>query len=735
MKGLSPWALTAMAQFKNSSLLHAENYGELRFNIFQTKDSIWISVTHKKNLPVYFRACYAPDGLSESPKIRKNKTDYTLKLKTAVGIFKVRISFSQENFTLLKYNCTLTPASEIFIPFWPRDILTTGVKGAVKAMGEVHAAQMGTRSGLLYFSLPERDLRILYFQNLTALSDYADQTGTSLSGVVGGMLPEIGLALPKTEEKPLKAGQEVIISDATIAFKTKNKENQDQAEDYLDLLAEVYLNIPRPDTHYLHWPEILDKGLKDLIENPGCWSMVGGNSYLNAYVSDYQTPPEIMVQLAVLLPLVDYSKWSGKTLEVMDTIKKGLPAFYSQKLKTLVRWHPGAEDKLEGDEEQKMPMVMDSWYLHHPLLNLSRLALDGDKTAEKLFLDSLGFAIKVAHRFKYHWPVFYKMDTLEVIKAETKPGEGGEQDVAGLYAHVMLQAFELTGDKKYLKEAETAAKKLGDVGYKIMYQANNTAFAAGALLRLFKLTGNELYLSLSYRCLASIFENVQLWDCNYGYGKNLPTFFALFPLTDAPYTAAYEEQEVFCALHDYLKHAEGGDILPSVRLLCSEFIRYLVERAPYYYPPMLPSDMLSDEVKTGEVDRKLWIALEDLHDGIEKSGAVGQEVYGAGNAFGILPRHFIRFSDNPFLIFSDCPISGIRKSPGSVIFHLQGDPRLSYRLRITPSESETKMPNIKFFCQSPSVRLTPSKDRNQDLEAFIMGNETVHISWKKRNQQ
>ncbi|WP_316846769.1 hypothetical protein [Pedobacter psychrodurus] len=56
---------------------------------------------------------------------------------------------------------------------------------------------------------------------------------------------------------------------------------------------------------------------------------------------------------------------------------------------------------------------------------------------------------------------------------------------------LLLRAFEFTGDKKYLKEAETAAKKLGDVGYKIMYQANNTAFAAGALLRLFKLTNRR----------------------------------------------------------------------------------------------------------------------------------------------------------------------------------------------------------------------------------------------------
>ena len=39
------------------------------------------------------------------------------------------------------------------------------------------------------------------------------------------------------------------------------------------------------------------------------------------------------------------------------------------------------------------------------------------------------------------------LKTLEIIKAETKPGEGGEHDVAGLYAHVMLQAWKLTKQK------------------------------------------------------------------------------------------------------------------------------------------------------------------------------------------------------------------------------------------------------------------------------------------------
>ena len=79
-----------------------------------------------------------------------------------------------------------------------------------------------------------------------------------------------------------------------------------------------------------------------------------------------------------------------------------------------MRWHPAAEDKLKGEEEQKQPMVMDSWYLHHPMLNLSRMALKGDIVAKQLFMDSLDYTIKVARHFKYVWPVFYNMETFKL---------------------------------------------------------------------------------------------------------------------------------------------------------------------------------------------------------------------------------------------------------------------------------------------------------------------------------
>ncbi len=76
---------------------------------------------------------------------------------------------------------------------------------------------------------------------------------------------------------------------------------------------------------------------------------------------------------------------------------------------------------------------MDSWYLHHPLVNLARMVKQGVEEVKEMLMHSVEYAIKVAHHFNYEWPVFYHLDTLEVLKAETEPGKGGEHDVAGIY--------------------------------------------------------------------------------------------------------------------------------------------------------------------------------------------------------------------------------------------------------------------------------------------------------------
>jgi hypothetical protein len=730
MNGISPWQAAASAELSNDNLplLFNKSIGVYTFSVYFSPSGLYIRA-ESPNGDVAFRAAYSPDTKLKVVRKKLTVEGIDISMRSILGTFKTRIEIIAKEYPILKFTTFFVPETDMHIPFWPRDIIFPENKNQDKAMGTVHVKQVGTRSGILHFSLEKKNKgSVFYFQNLTSLQRYNQDTRTSAAETVGGSWPEIGFSLPPTVDYPLKKKTQYTLSDTIIAFDEKTRETESALTDqYLNMLASVYIEIPPRKTNYVHWPDILEKGLHDLTESPGCWCQVEGKHYFNAYVSDYETPPEIMVQLAVLLPLIDFTGWGGQKLPITEKIKAGLGEFYDEKLKTIVRWLPAAQGKLKGEEEQKKPNIMDSWYLHHPLLNLSRLALLGDKKAEKLFLDSLPYAMKVARHFRYNWPVFYKMDSLEVVKAETKEGEGGQHDVAGLYAHILIQAYELTDEKKYLAEAEKAARTLKGKGFKLFYQANNTAFSAGALLRLFKLTGKKIYLELSNLCLANIFQNVRLWDCQYGYGKGFPSFFALFPLSDAPYTAVYEEQEVFCAFHDYLGHARDIEILPSIRTLVCEYVRHLVDRAAFYYPPMLPEDSLSEEVKVGEVDRNLWVALEDLHDGWEKNGEVGQEVYGAGNAFGILPRHYHRLTDG-LILYCDFPLDFVRKDgTRKVDFLIGGDSRIPCRLRLI-GDGQIKTCGFRLTLKDGS-KLSFKRTPEGHIECFTNGGQHLTLTW------
>jgi hypothetical protein len=731
---ISSWAIAAREELLSNPPVAEKTLQKYQLTVRSTYDGLWSVVRWPKGKLVAFRMAFSPGNRLNITNIEESDDWLQFTLEAHNAFYQVVITLPADA-SILHYKTTLTPKEPLMIPYWPKDILPMTSRGQLQKQGEIHVSQVGIRSGLMYFSMAGPDAgSVMYFQNLTSLGPYCEATKTSSANLVGSKWPEIGFALPVTKEDPLPAGEVFSISDAYVLLSEQvPKSKEAVAKQFLNHLADLYLKIPRPDTSYHHWPDTAERGLDDLGYHKGCWTFAGGHPYLNAYVSDYKTPAEIMVQLAVLLPLREYMDWKGEQQKIVGELTDGLPAFYHEKMKTIVRWLPKMEDNLDKSEEQKRERIMDSWYLHHPLMNLARLAKKGEEIAKKLLLDSIGYVINVAHHFKYNWPVFYRMDTLEVIKEETQPGEGGEKDVPGCYAHLMLEVWDLTGDERYLKEAKKAAKSLSGLGPDIFYQANNTAFAAQAMLRLFKITGDQQYLDLSYGCLAGLFRNVQLWDCEYGYGKHFPTFFAIFPLNDAPYTAAYEELEVYAGLSAYLKEAEGVDILPSARLLIAEFLRYAVTRIPYYYPPMLPKEMLSKEVKTGEIDPSLWIPLEDIHDGWEASGEVGQEVYGAGIAFGIVPRQYIKVPGEDFLVYVDYPVSDIKIAKDKRLsFKTGGDGLLGCLVIIISMQSAKEKPYKLFAAPAgdkTKAELKPKNDQADMLEFHVSGNQSLELKW------
>lgn len=734
MQPVSAWAATAPYDISKSTLLHETALGDYTFQFLASGTALWIKVTWPDGGAMGFRALFALGAVLESATLSSaGEREATFDVRCRLGHYTVAFVLPESDEAVFRYTTRFTAREDLFIPFAPHDVVPLPESGRVgDAKGTIHVTQEGTRSGHLYFSCTEPSQgSVFYFQNLTALSAYAQFTETSMGSTVGGSWPEMGFRLPAAIRKPLPARKEVVVSDAFVLLTTDIPKDASAAcIGYMDHLASVYLLLPRPETTYNDWPELAARGLRHLKDNKGCWTQAEGKSYLNAYVCDYDTPPEVMVQLAVLVPLTEYCEWNGDKDPILDQLRDGISAFYEGSIGTIVRWLPSLRHRLDASEEQKQDRVMDSWYLHHPLMNLSRLAGRKDALARKLLDGSLDYVMRVAKHFRYDWPVFYKMDTLEVIKAETAPGQGGERDVPGAYAHLMLQAHDLTEDKRYFDEAANALKKLEGVGFDIFYQANNTAFSAATALRMYKATGNEKYLDLSYDCLACLFRNMQLWEGRYGHSRYYSRFFAIYPLSDAPYTAPYEELEVYAALTYYLREAADVALRPSVRLLIAEFVKYFVFRMPYYFPEKLPKEVLSEEVKTGEIDARLLVPLEDLRDGWEPSGQVGQEVYGsAGAGFGILPRQYYKCGDSGLMLYSDYPVSKFRQSADSATFELGGDPRLACSVRILGIGSGWDA----GLTARPSGMEQEATEKGKGWKAFSCAGTTKwRMTWKKK---
>lgn len=731
MNGFSPWY--HYNGHPAGGALWKRKTGEVEWEVRHADDSLWV-IAAMRNLPVLaLRAAYFPGNGFRMLQTDPGGNGFTLQAETSVGRFRVELSMPDPSAAMVRCLTRLTPAADLRVPFWPRDLMVLCVPGKTEALpGKVHVQQKGTRSGWLFGGIDATDpCAFLYFQNLTALNEYAQLTRTSLGDTVGGEWPELGMALPPSVEKALPGGREILIGDAWLQLHPELPGDENElAALFLEMTGKLYLHLPLPPTSYKPWRNVLAHTLRDLQVNCGCWYRAGGHPYLNAYLCDYDVAPEIMVQLAVLLPVMDYVEWTGEPLKIVDAIREGLPAFYDEKIRSVGRWLPAAIDKLDHSEEHKRPRVMDSWYLHHPLVNLARMVKKGNDDVRGLLIDSVEYAIRVAHHFRYEWPVFYHLDTLEVIKAETQPGKGGEHDVAGIYAHLMLLVHEITGDERYLEEAVAAGRALEKKGFHMFYQANVTAFGAKALLRLYLIRKEEIFRRLSITAIAGLIRNTGLWDCNYGHGQHLATFFVLYPLNDAPYAAVYEEQEVLASFHDYLKMAPEAGVPAHIVLLLGEFIRYMLHRAAFYYPPMIAREMLVDKPKTGEIEKETWIPVEDLQDGWQQSGTVGQEVYGAGLAFTIVPRHYKVLKEHDCIVYIDYPASEVQSgADGSVSFSVIGHPAMFCRMRLQPLSEEGPLPEVSVRINGEEVKGKAVEDGG--LEFSPPGACTVQLIFSK----
>ena len=696
-------------------------------SIQQGHDAIWAIVRRPDRGGLAVRVAHTPGGCTKIKKRGATAEALTLEVDSAIGHQTVRVSTHSPDLSVLRITSDLTPVSDLLVPFLPRDLYPLGDKDdPLRAIGKVEAAQRGLNSGLLYFHLDEPAFgSVLYFQNLTAMNNYYIATKTTPDGAVGGVWPELGYLPPTPPQSgrppvdPLPADKSVTVSDAIIVFHDDTAcDEQDSARRFLQMLGAAYRRLDFPPTAYRDWPGRAERTLKDLKTAPAATIRHYGHPYIHPYTgTEY---PDVMVQMSIIAALRDFATWRGQPIAFEEELAKGLDKFHDRRLKTMRRYLPNV-----GKDKDKL--AVDSWYLYHPLLNLGRMALAGDRRSKRLFLASLDFAIAAAHHFKYAWPIQFKVNDFSVI-VEARNDDGlGQTDVGGLFAYVMVQAYEMTGEERFLHEARAAIDAAQGMRFELNYQANLTAWGASACLRLWRITNEEYYLRQSYVYLASFFHNCAIWESRIKAAVHYSNFLGVTCLHDGPYMAIYECFDSFTAFERYLKDS-GPDLDPAARMLTSEYCKYALYRAWFYYPDALPADVLATDNRNGHIDTKLSFPLEDIyHDG-QQAGQVGQEVYGAGAAFVFASRSFHNVEGAGFRMFCDhFLMASERNSEKSISLELGGGDACEASLSFVRT-GRRKLPALSVITAGGD-RIRPHHSEPGRVDFNVPANGRVTVSW------
>jgi hypothetical protein len=704
--------------------------GDLKAELRPLGTALWLIVRRERKGGIALRVVHWTGDSKVEIRDSEPGDIASIVITSALGEHRVSVRTGARTLPYFRVITRFTPAAPTLLPFVPRDLFPLDANDdPIGAVGGVDAVQRGINAGLLYFHIDDPDAgSVFYFQNLTALNDYCRATGTTPKDSVGGVWPELGFLLPTPElleekdAKPLAAGQEVTLSDATILFRPDGpRDERDRARHFLQMLGGAYQLLDLPDTEYRDWVARAQATLRDLDEAPEATIRHYGHRYIHPYTAaEY---PDVMVQMSLVQAIHEWGRWTGEAHPLEAEFKSGLSRFYDKDLETLRRYLPNV-----GDD--KDAAAVDSWYLYHPLLNLGKLALDGDGQAKALFLKSLDYGIRAAHHFDYKWPIQYKVTDFSVI-TETAGADGrGQTDVGGIYAWVMLEAYELTDEKRYLDEARAGIDAAIGLGFDINYQANLTAWGAAACMRLWRITNRDLYLEQSYVYLASFFHNCEIWESRLGHAVHYRNFLGVTALQDAPYMAIYECFDSFAAFEHYLDDS-GPDLEPAARMLISEYCKYALDRAWYYYPDALPAKAIADEQRenNGHVDRKLSFPLEDLYPDGQPAGQVGQEIYGAGAAMIFASRAFHHVEDAPFLIYCDHFVRAIeRTGERTVTLTLDGGETCSARLSFV-RQKRRKLTATRVATADGDV-LRPQHASDDRIDYRVPANGRLLLNWE-----
>lgn len=730
---VNPYVLALREELRARTMKRQGRFalGDLEVEVCSGRDSLWCVIRREGLGGLALRTAYL-GGIEYSCRKLPAEPGEALRLEVESALGRHVVSFVSSDADLHRLQATtrFTPAIDMRIPFIPRDLYPLDERDDPAApKGRIEAAQRGVNSGVVYFRLDEPAFgSVLYFQDFTQLNPYFAATGTKPDGVVGGEWPELGYKppTPDTQETAgtgtLRAGETVALSSAIIVVRDwAGDTEQEMARQFLQMLGAVYRALDLPEAEYRDWVSRAERTLDDLGSAPQARQVHYGHTYIMPYPDGEH--PDVMVQLSVIQALHEYGHWRGEKVRLQSELMKGMAKFYDPDFKTLRRFLPNVGEKQGKDRD-----AIDSWYLYHPMLNLGRLALDGDEAAKALLLRSVDYGIKAARHFDYAWPIQYKIHDFSVITKARGDERFGQTDVGGIYAYVMLQCFELTGEQRFIEEARAAIDKAKNLRFDLLYQANLTVWGAVACLRLWRVTDDIAYLKQSYAYLAGFFHNTIMWESEIGNARHYSNFLGATCLHDAPYMAMYECFESFAGLEEYLEQA-GPNLEPAVRMLTAEYCKYALHRAWFYFPDALPKAIIHQgDHQSGVVNTELSFPLEDLYADGQAPGQIGQEIYGSGAAFIFATRSHHSLSDAPFQLYCNHFIrASERTGHRAISLQLDGGETCQADISLVRLKRR-KLPKAKIVTAGGDA-IRPHAQSHDRIDFRVPANGRVILSW------
>ncbi len=576
--------------------------------------------------------------------------------------FSMELLLYKYNPGLIHYQIELTPFASVpshdVKPEWSFIDASTA---AVASSGYSSYADRAPGAAPCFYGYAEKiDSTILYWADLTRLNSFCDAVRYSPSSTPLRRGYNFGHNIGWNDIRRLPKNEPSVIYDSYLYLSPDRPSSEEEIfKRYLTEVSDIYDLLAKPESILPDWQDLAEKTIDDLFD-PDTYVYLNGKRYWRAYVGDTRMSAEAITQLDIGLAAARYKvRYGGteKTDIIIDESLSALEDFYNPNFGLIQNSGPLA---LSGDQGRG-----DTWYELGHVLKAAEWGLLDYEEAEELAKKSRDSWIDFAGAVDYRFPQFYIFNEWQ--------GTGREPDAAGGYAMYMIRLSDLYNEEseknRCIQEAMNAVQAFPGYGFGFSYETHMTAAAALAAAELADRTGDDSWLDYSYGPIANLIRLSWLYEVDYGTGKSVRTFFGLNPTQRSAAITPKEQYEVWIYLTEYLRLAHGR-IDPAVEKMVTKFCYHTLITMADSLPPLVSDGIITEKPAAYETVGKnrldLYIPIEDMRDGWDIWGAIGQEVYGAGMAPTFAALAYVEvspgvtiYSAYPIVSIDDKDVSGI----------------------------------------------------------------------------